>query len=213
MAARKGKIARLPLAIRSELCRRMADGVPDLVLIAWLNSQPAVIAALDDLNFGGIPHKAEVTDGNLSEWRAGGYQDWLADQDEIARVRSLPELAQPRGVAAGGDAAAGGATIVSGRILQRLEGADDDALERWANTLARLRMSDAASRTSRVSERRAILAERQFRFQVAREALRQFLDDAEAKAIMGSSSSHEDKIARLLAHMEAMEREPGEAQP
>lgn len=219
-AARKGKIARLPQTIRAELCRRMANGEPDTRLIAWLNGQPDVIRILDDLSFGGVQHKAEITDGNLSEWRDGGYRDWLSDQEEITKVRALTEFAQTLGEASGGDAAAGGATILSGRILQRLEGADDDALERWALTLSRLRTSDANSRSARVSElraadaqRRTALAEKQFQYQLARETLKQFLADEEARTIMGSQASHEDKIARLLAHMEAMERQAAEVSP
>lgn len=74
---RRGKIARLPRAIRTELNRRLDEGDPQKDLVVWLNSLPAVREALQR-HFRGKP----ITPQNLSEWKLGGYRDWRA-QSEI----------------------------------------------------------------------------------------------------------------------------------
>ena len=70
---RNGKIARLPRAMREELNRRLRDGEQGNKLVAWLNGLPEVKAVVA-LEFGGKP----IREQNLSEWRKGGYRDWLA---------------------------------------------------------------------------------------------------------------------------------------
>jgi hypothetical protein len=81
---RNGKIARLPKAVRDELNRRLADGEPGNQLVAWLNDLPEVqkVAAAE---FGG----RAVREQNLSEWKQGGYQDWLRQQEALELVRGL----------------------------------------------------------------------------------------------------------------------------
>jgi hypothetical protein len=83
---RNGKIARLPLAVRQELNRRLDAGEQGKKLVAWLNALPAVQAILD-AEFGG---KA-VREQNLSEWRQRGYRDWLAKQEALEIAERLGE--------------------------------------------------------------------------------------------------------------------------
>jgi len=93
---RNGKIARLPKTIREELNRRLSDGEPGTELVAWLNGLPEVqrvVAA----EFGGRP----VREQNLSEWRQGGYEDWLRQQEALELVRHLAAEADDLQVAAG----------------------------------------------------------------------------------------------------------------
>jgi hypothetical protein len=81
---RNGKIARLPKAVRDELNRRLSDGQPGKELVAWLNGLPevqSVVAA----EFDGRP----VREQNLSEWKQGGYGDWLRQQEALELVRCL----------------------------------------------------------------------------------------------------------------------------
>jgi len=112
MKTRNGKIARLPpslqrkvlvagkergkLEIREQLNTRLADGEPGEPLgigaggksrkeasrlVEWLNSNPDVMKVMAE-QFEGRP----ITDNNLSEWRAGGFEEWLtlaAFLDEI----------------------------------------------------------------------------------------------------------------------------------
>jgi hypothetical protein len=83
---RNGKIARIPRDIRDELNHRLSDGEPGKLLVAWLNAHPDVREVLA-LYFQGRP----VTEQNLSEWKAGGYQDWLRHQAVMELTRTAEE--------------------------------------------------------------------------------------------------------------------------
>jgi hypothetical protein len=78
---RRGKIARLPRAIREELNHRLDEGDPQKDLVGWLNSLPEVKAVVE-LHF----EAKSITQQNLSEWKQGGYRDWRAqlEAQEIA---------------------------------------------------------------------------------------------------------------------------------
>lgn len=87
---RTGKIARLPLSVREHLNRRLQDGEQGKKLVAWLNSLPEVRSVIH-AEFGGRP----VREQNLSEWKQGGYRDWLALQEaREATARLDEELAE-----------------------------------------------------------------------------------------------------------------------
>ena len=73
---RTGKIARLPLFIRNLLNKQLQNGRPGTHLIPWLNSLPEVKSVLK-AHFRGQPINAQ----NLSEWKQGGYRDWLAGRE------------------------------------------------------------------------------------------------------------------------------------
>jgi hypothetical protein len=92
---RTGKIARLPKAIRDELNRRLSDGEPGKDLVAWLNALPEVQRIVAE--FGGRP----VREQNLSEWKQGGYEDWLRQQEALELVHHLSAEAEDLQVAAG----------------------------------------------------------------------------------------------------------------
>ncbi len=83
---RRGKIARLPRAIREELNHRLDEGDPQKDLVRWLNSLPDVKAVLQT-HFEG---KA-ITAQNLSEWKQGGYRDWRAQLEALEIARCLRE--------------------------------------------------------------------------------------------------------------------------
>ena len=82
--ARFGKIGRLPLDIREQLNRRLQDGEIGKDLVVWLNSVPEVQTVLK-AEFGDRP----VNEPNLSDWRTGGYEDWLIHQDTMQQVNEL----------------------------------------------------------------------------------------------------------------------------
>ncbi len=86
--ARNGKIARLPRDIRETLNRRMENGEQGPALLEWLNQLPEVREVLDD-EFGGLPINAQ----SLSQWRLGGYQDWVRHEESRDAVRLLAEQA------------------------------------------------------------------------------------------------------------------------
>ncbi len=78
---RIGKIARLPHELREQLNRRLQDGEPGAELVGWLNELPEVQTVLAE-HFAGRP----ITEQNLSEWKTGGYGDWLAHQQALEAV-------------------------------------------------------------------------------------------------------------------------------
>lgn len=82
--ARNGKIARLPRDVRNELNRRLQDGEPGGPLLAWLNGLPQVEHVLAR-DFGGCG----ISKQNLSEWRAGGFAEWQAQQELLSQTREL----------------------------------------------------------------------------------------------------------------------------
>jgi len=83
---RNGKIARLPLAVREELNRRLDEGEQGKKIVAWLNGLPAV-QAIVAAEFGGKP----IREQNLSEWKQRGYRDWLAKQEALEIAERLRE--------------------------------------------------------------------------------------------------------------------------
>src|SRR5476651_1910754 len=86
MKTRNGKIARLPLEIREQLNTRLADGEPGNRLVEWLNSNPDVMKVMQD-QFDGRP----INENNLSEWRSGGYEEWLTLHSFLDETRVLSE--------------------------------------------------------------------------------------------------------------------------
>jgi hypothetical protein len=84
--SRVGKIARLPVAIRSELNQRLQNGEPGKQLLQWLYSLPEVQAILAG-QFEGQP----IVKQNLSRWKQGGYVDWVEEQSALEAVATVFE--------------------------------------------------------------------------------------------------------------------------
>ena len=76
MTTRTGKIARLPLRLRNRLNLFLMDGKPASLILDWINVEPEAVEVFNAM-FGGRP----VSPQNLSEWRQGGYQEWLATRE------------------------------------------------------------------------------------------------------------------------------------
>src|SRR5215468_8488195 len=70
--SRIGKIARLSHQLREQLNLRLHDHQPHKTILPWLNSLPEVKAVLA-AHFDNHP----ITKQNLSEWKQGGFRDWL----------------------------------------------------------------------------------------------------------------------------------------
>ena len=75
-ARRNGKIARLPKPTRDMINHMLDDGLPYHVII-------------DELGEAGEGLNAQ----NLTNWKQGGYQDWLKHQELIERVKAQVEAA------------------------------------------------------------------------------------------------------------------------
>jgi hypothetical protein len=73
---RRGKVARLPKAIRDKLNVLILDGVP----------YADILTALGD-------SAKAVTEHNITTWVAGGYKDWLREQQRLEETRVKQEVA------------------------------------------------------------------------------------------------------------------------
>ncbi len=78
---RCGKIARLPHLIREQLNRHLQNNQPGPGILAWINALPETKAIL-----AAQFHAAPITAQNLSQWRHGGYAQWLLRQDILAEI-------------------------------------------------------------------------------------------------------------------------------
>ncbi len=79
-----GKIGRLPQPVIEQLNRRLDDGEPGNLLVAWLNSQPQIQAILQS-EFEGRP----IREQNLSEWKKRGYREWQRRQERRELFQEL----------------------------------------------------------------------------------------------------------------------------
>src|SRR6266849_3685012 len=140
---RNGKIARLPNDLRDQLNCRIRDGEPGKSLLRWLNGLPEVKALLK-AEFANHP----IAPSNLSEWKNGGYLDWLARQDALALVNDLQEQSAPGSPnfdQALNDKLARWASIQYAATARNLIAAETDPLLKWSRlcqlcgAIARLR--------------------------------------------------------------------------
>jgi len=89
MNARNGKIARLPRSVREQLNERLEQSDESPELLAWLNALPEVKSVLEE-HFGGV----QLNKMNLTRWRQGGFQEWLARRDFREEIRSAGEFSE-----------------------------------------------------------------------------------------------------------------------
>ncbi|MEP6668202.1 MAG: hypothetical protein ABJF10_03565 [Chthoniobacter sp.] len=89
MYTRNGKIAHLPHAIREEINQRLWNGETGRSITDWLNTLPEVRTAMEAF-FGG----SEIREQNVSEWKQGGYEEWLRHQEALEVVKMLFEQGQ-----------------------------------------------------------------------------------------------------------------------
>jgi hypothetical protein len=205
--ARKGKIARCPLAIREEVNRRLLNGDSGPKILAWLNSDESVLRVLDE-HFSEEP----VTPQNLSEWRQGGYQEWLDRRDKVEHTKSLATFAAQMGQAAGGDLTDGSAAILGGKILEALESATPDTdLAKLTKSLVMLRATDLEARKGKQrerllsqKEREISLKEKQFEIRTC-ELFMKFYADKKAKEIIEGKAAAPVKMEELRQLMFPMD--------
>lgn len=117
---RKGKIARLPLAIREDVNFRLLNNETASKILPWLNALPAVKELLEE-DFEGLA----VNDQNLSDWRKGGFQDWCRRRDRLEHTREMAAWSMKMAKAGGGNLTEGAAAVLSGRVLEVLENLDE----------------------------------------------------------------------------------------
>jgi len=218
MVTRRGKIARLPLAIREEVNRRLLEGEPYKMICRWLNALPETLSVLD--SFGEQP----IDEKNMSDWKAGGYADWLHRRESIAQTRELSKYAVEFAKASGGNLTEGAAAILSGKILEVLEDfsklqprpEDPDpkqisetvqAINTMVDAISSLRSGDhdkvkLAQNEKKLAQRDEVIALDREKFQrdTAEMALK-ILKDDRAKAIEAGVGTNEEKLEIMGQHL------------
>ena len=219
MVTRVGKIARLPLAIRDELNARLLEGESGTKILPWLNSLEVVKKVLGE-DFEGLA----VNDANLSDWRHGGYQDWLKKRDRLEHTRELAQMSAKLAKANGGNLTEGASTILGGKILELLEGISDlgqvatdgtpeqlrehmsamaDAVVNLTLGVSRLRQGDQANASLKLNKARlaqsgeALKLEREKFELLLLKGLTDMAKLAKAREINESGLSNSEKIAAL----------------
>lgn len=205
--ARKGKIARLPLAIREELNRRLLEGQSAGKILPWLNALPETKAVLEE-DFEGLL----VRDQNLSEWRKGGYAEWLARREKLDTTRELAQFAADLTKAGNGSLSDGAAAIAAGKLLEVLEGLGDstpspETLEALTLALSRLRAGDHVAEklrltTVRLDQTAELLALEQQKFRrLTCELFLKWREDDRARNIADGPGTNEEKTEWLGQQM------------
>src|SRR5689334_10340087 len=119
---RTGKIARLPQDVREELNRRLRDGWSGRVLLGWLNQHPAIKRVLA-AHFGG----RLMNHVNLTQWRKGGYVEWLAQQELVKQAQELSAKPEELAALVEGRTAESLATLLAIRYAGLMMGWNGDA--------------------------------------------------------------------------------------
>jgi hypothetical protein len=218
-SARKGKVATLPAKIRAEVNRRLHDGESARQILPWLNADKDVLRVLDE-----VWHEQPVTPQNLSEWRQGGYQDWLKQNERVDAIKTLSDYSLKLAQAAGGSMSQGMAAIAGGRILQLLErvadgevptvartGDEDNEqsaelpiefnLEKLVNAVATIGQVEVAHKKESRQGKALELDVQRFRRQTA-EMMRKFYKDEKVREIMErKGGDSEVQVQDLVAVM------------
>jgi len=185
--ARKGKVAHLPGKIREELNQRIYDGQTGKQLIKWLKGLK-------------IPDAAAVSEQNISEWRKGGYVDWLSEEKRMDSIRRKAELAMRMAQAAGGSL---GETIIAqlaGQIEERIESMTDEELAKAKPLLDTILQSEKLKLDRRKIDQKdeeIDITRKRFQRDTC-ELFIQWAADSKVQAIVEGSADKEVKMEQLV---------------
>ena len=115
--ARKGKIARLPHKIRHEINQMLRDGAAGPDIIKWLKDIPEVKSVMKKYFKG-----KSVNAQNLSDWRQGGYAEWLVESSQYEEARKTTDHAQYICASLGLDPSNALSVIITGHLVKLLNG-------------------------------------------------------------------------------------------
>jgi hypothetical protein len=88
LMTRNGKIARLSSHIREQLNTRIFNGEMGKQILKWLNQVPEVKG-----NAMLLEESPIISESNLTNWKNGGYRDWLRHKQALEMVDSMRDQA------------------------------------------------------------------------------------------------------------------------
>ena len=200
---RKGKIGKLPAAIRESLNQLLLNGASGPKVIAWLHTKADVLRVLDD------EKEEPITPQNLSEWRKGGYAEWLARRERVEEIKILSEYAAKLAEAAGASVSDGAAAILGGKILAAAEKLaetpeGEESLVGLSVGLSKLRDADSKLLRARVAERNADQKDQQLALDQAKferttaQLFIKWAANPEAQQILGSNDTKAVQMDKLV---------------
>jgi hypothetical protein len=199
VAARNGKIAQCPEAVKRELNRRLDDGELSPQILPWINGLPEVKAMLAERWEG-----SEISPQNLTEWRQGGYQDHLEQKELVEKTKSMAEFSLRLAKAAGGDLTEGAVAIRAGQIMAELENTPPEERESLTAQITSLRGKEIdakkikqTDKKQELDERRLDLDEKRFQVQAATLFI-EYVHDVKAREIAEGKASHDVKVQQLI---------------
>ncbi|MBQ6339241.1 MAG: hypothetical protein IJI36_08860 [Kiritimatiellae bacterium] len=198
----RSKIGRLSFAVRNELNERIRDGAQGAELLDWLNGLKETKKILREMKSDAVNAQ------NLTDWRSTGYKDWLDDQADADRFRRLAEVSHTLASAAGGSAAGVACNIATAKIMDALEGADEDKIADLTRALAALRSGENAAQKVALAEEKNALAKEQLelsRAKFERDTTRLFIKWAQSKDALAlatdkrlGSDEKTERLGRLM---------------
>ena len=202
-----GKISRLPANLRNEVCLRLYNGETSAQILPFLNGR-ADVAKILEAHFNSEP----ISPQNLSSWKQNEYVSWLNKRQRIEDTMLLSDYASKL-AANGKHLATGGATILSGKILEVLDKIEDFAAEDpeqiilLANALGKLQSGEIATAKLNIeklklkqSGEKLELEKKKFQ-RTTVELFIKFCEDAAAKSIALSGESKSVKMEKLVTLM------------
>jgi hypothetical protein len=206
----KGKLARLPAKTREAVNRRLHDGETAAQILTWLNALPEVMKAME-LHFSSEP----ISPQNLSAWRAGGFQKWLAEKEEAENLKERARFSLELAKASGGNLSEGALAQLTGEVMAMVEEIatirraggeiDPKLLDSVNKSLIAARAKELDTQAHALKEKQLVqrdrelaLAEDKYQLQFA-ETFLKFFDDHKARTIAESGDRKEVKMDQLRA--------------
>ena len=180
---RKGKVARLPFEIRETLNNMIRDG--------------ATAADLNDHIVSKGFAKLNAT--NWTNWRKGGYQDWLKDQARIDAIRDKHETIRR-------ELEAGGFSVLDKAIYEVAQNLADSELDpaKVASAVAALKTAvtgsqrvEILSRRAHIAEQALAMAKQKFQRETCELFIKWHTDQRASQILDDVDASNEDRIEHL----------------
>ncbi|MGD0816090.1 MAG: hypothetical protein ABSA83_21060, partial [Verrucomicrobiota bacterium] len=132
-----GKIAHLPRSIRDLLNERLDRSQPASQILPWLNGLEEVQEIIKE-EFDGVP----ISEQNLSQWRQGGFQEWLVRRELCLEAGDVTELAEGMQEETGQGVLADDVAVILaarfGTLLAKWDGEVDAKFEAKSRALNRI---------------------------------------------------------------------------
>jgi hypothetical protein len=180
--SRTGKIASLSFDTREELNTRMRNGENGGTLLPWLHQFDPTINAQ-----------------NLSNWRHGGYEDWLKDQARLDLIRQRAEMTRR-------ELAAGGFDVLDKAIYDlscRLAEADEADPIKTSYAIAALKGAVISSKKAGIDQEKLEIEREKFHLAEAKfqrdtcELFLKWYNNTIVSRILEADTPHDEKIEQL----------------